>query len=161
MPIGAPIVMMWDGMGMQITPEMVPLFPSCSYRDFPTGYCGAGNGWGERMVPDYIFGYTRCLPGPLNIAIKISPACYFHDLDYKLAGPTWEAFHAANSRLYANIRAIVNKQSQGYPAVLRRHALRYPELYSQAVDTLGRPIFWGLKRDEGHPLPASAAWILA
>ena len=161
MPTGAPIIMMWEGMGLQITEPMVPLFPPCSYAEFPTRYCGAGNGWGERMVPDYVFSFTRCLPGPLNIAIKISPACYIHDLDYQFAAPTWEAFHAANSRFYANIKAIVDKQAQGYPAPLLRQAMRYPEVYAQAVDTIGRPVFWSIKRDEGHLLPASAEWILA
>jgi hypothetical protein len=63
--------------------------------------------------------------------------------------------------LYANIKTIVDKQAENYPAPLRRQASRYPEIYSQAVDTVGRAVFWGLKRDEGHQLPTSAAWILA
>ena len=160
MPDGL-IIQMWEGMGLQVTEPMVPLFPPCSYADFPTRYCGAGNGWGERMVPDYIFSATRFLPKPFNIAIKISPACFIHDLDFRFAAPTWEAFHAANARLFANINAIADKQSEHYPSALRRQALRYSEIYGHSVDTIGRPVFWSLKRDEGYTIPPSAAWILS
>jgi len=154
------IIQMWEGMGLQVIDEVVPIFPFCSYADFPDCYCGAGEGIWQRAVPDYVYGLTRILPSPLNISIKISPACWLHDKDFEHAPPTWDAFHAANSRLFANTKAIIDKQSEGYPDVLRKHAMRYPDIYSQSVDALGRVVFWRLKSEQGHAIPGSAAWLL-
>ena len=154
------IIQMWEGMGLQVIEQVVPLFPFCSYADFPDCYCGAGNGLGQKLVPDYVYSYMRWLPGRLDISIKLSPACWLHDKDFEFSPPTWDSFHASNSRLFANCKTIIDKQSEGYPSILRRHALHYPDIYAQAVDTLGRRIFWQLKQRQGHTIPASAAWLI-
>jgi hypothetical protein len=152
------IIQMWEGMGMQVTEQIVPLFPFCSYADFPDCFCGAGDGLGQALVPDYVYGYTRWLPQPLDISIKLSPACWLHDKDWEFAAPTWGEFHDSNSRLYANTKVIIEKQARS--GLIRSHAMRYPELYSQAVDTIGRSIFWRLKQRQGYTIPGSAAWLL-
>lgn len=155
------IIQMWEGMQFQVTENMVPLFPTNTYANFPAKFCGAGHGLGEWVVPDFIFGATKFLPWKLNISIKISPACRIHDLDWQFAEPTWEAFFTANSRLYANIKAIVVKQSEGYPEFLIKQALKYPAVYANAVSSIiGQRIFWNLKKDEGYELPASVLWMV-
>lgn len=153
------IIQMWEGMGLQVTEDIVPLFPRCSYKDFPDNCCGAGQGFWEKIVPDYIYIHTMIIPGLMSKRIKISPACAIHDLDWEFAKPTWDDFHAGNSRLYANIKTIVEKHTEkGSDA--QRYALRYPAIYAQAVDTAGRKIFWQIKKDQGHTIPISAAWLL-
>jgi hypothetical protein len=152
------IVQMWDGMGMQVTEPMIRLFPWCSYEDFPTNYCGPGDGLEQRLIPDSIFGLTAFLPGFLDISIKLAPACFIHDLDWQFAPPTWDAFHESNSRFYANLKTIVEAKAK--PGLIRRHAKKFPAIYAQTVDTLGRPKFWALKRDQGLAIPASAAWLI-
>lgn len=156
------IIQMWDGIPLQITLPMVESFNKTfgkyDYESFPASYCGAGNGFGEKLIPDYVYGYTRILPGFLDISIKLSPACKIHDDDYELAPPTWEAFHEANSRLYANTKSIIVKKTN--PGLIKRNALRYPAIYSQAVDAFGRGIFWRIKRAQGFSIPPSALWLL-
>lgn len=152
------IIQMWEGMGLQVTEQIVPLFPFCSYADFPDCYCGAGDGLGQALVPDYVYWYTRFLPGFLDISIKLSPACWLHDKDWEFAAPTWDAFHGSNSRLYANTKTIIDKQARS--ELIRRHAMQYPAIYSQAVDTIGRARFWRIKQQQGHTIPVSAAWLI-
>ena len=152
---------MWNGIPLQMTDEVAALFPfKTSYDEFPDCYCGAGNGLGEKIVPDYVYWYTRKLPGALNISIKLSPACWCHDKGWDKAPPTWDAFHAENSQFYANNKAIIDFYSVNFPKIIRNHALKYPKYYSQAVDTFGRVVFWKLKQQQGYKIPTSASWLL-
>lgn len=157
------IVQMWDGIPLEITLEMAKefnrVFGKYDYAAFPVGFCGPGQMLGERLVPDYIFGATRFLPGGLDISIKLAPACKIHDDDYVLAPPTWDAFHEANSRLYANLRSIIRAKTT--PGIKQDIALRYPAVYAESVDAFGRAIFWEIKKWQGHSIPRSAAWIIA
>lgn len=152
------IVQMWDGMGLQVTEPIVKLFPTCSYKDFPANYCGPGYGLSEALIPDSILWPTSFLPGFLNVSIKLSPACFIHDLDWQFADATWEAFHESNCRLYANIKAIIEAKAKN--RLVRWHAKKFPAIYAQTVDTVGRPIFWRIKRDQGLDIPVSAAWLI-
>jgi len=154
------IVQMWEGMALQITVPMITAFPwQRSYEDFPTNCCGAGAGFWERVVPDYIHIPPIIVRGADPTAIKISPACSIHDLDWDNAAPSWDDFHAGNSRFYANIKTIVLKKTRA-GSNTQLYALRYPAIYAHAVDTGGRKVFWKLKRDQGHQIPDSAAWLL-
>ena len=153
------IVQMWSGMALQITLPMVGTLPDCSYADFPSDCCGAGSGVWERVVPDYIYIPPSIHHRTLPRRIKISPACWIHDEDFRLARPTWDDFHESNSRLYANIKTIVEKHTEkGSNAQF--YALRYPAIYAHAVDTAGRKVFWALKKEQGHDIPASAKWLV-
>lgn len=154
------IAQMWCGIPLQITEPMVAIFPRCLYDDFPDNCCGAGDGWGEKLVPDYIlipqklFSWHRS-----DRYVKISPACAVHDMDWDFARPSWDDFHEANSRLFANVRGIIQARTK-LGSNTQNYALRFPAIYAQAVDTLGRKIFWNIKKEQGHPIPASAAWLL-
>ena len=153
------IIQMWENMALQVTESMVTLFPKCSYRDFPDNCCGAGQGFFEKIVPDYIYIPPIIIPGANPKRIKISPACAIHDLDWDFSKPTWDDFHESNSRLYANIKVIVEAKTEPGSAT-RYYALRSPAIYAHAVDTAGRKIFWKIKKDQGHKIPDSAAWLL-
>jgi hypothetical protein len=153
------LIQMWEGMGLQITEAMVKIFPKCSYLDFPENCCGAGDGIWEKVVPDYIYIYPIIVHGAKFQRIKISPACTIHDLDYDLGPPTWDHFHESNSRLYANIKTIVQKHTiEGSNAQI--YALRFPAIYAHAVDTAGRKIFWKIKQEQGFKIPDSASWLI-
>lgn len=153
------LIQMWEGIPLQITEPMVTLFPNYSYACFPDNCCGAGKGFWEKIVPDYIHINSFLVPGEGPEDIKISPACWIHDTDWDLAAPTWDDFHAGNSRLFANIKAIVEKRTiDGTP--IQYYALRFPAIYAHAVDTAGRKVFWRIKQGQGHSIPDSAAWLL-
>ena len=62
--------------------------------------CGPGHDWLETIIPESILG------------LKISIACYIHDDDWAIAPPTWDAFHAANSRLLTNLNSIIDTKSK-------------------------------------------------
>ena len=155
------IIQMWEGIPLQIPEKMVPefanIFGGFTYNNFPDDFCGSGK-IGEKMVPDYIYEGSRLLPRFLDISIKISPACAIHDTDWDLAEPTWDAFHETNLRLHDNIATII--QCRTKPGILQLYAMAYPDIYKEAVETMGRIIFWRLKKAQGHAIPSSAEWHL-
>lgn len=105
-------------------------FPYQTLESFGS-YCGAGPGLGDKIVPEQIFG------------LKISPACYVHDVMYEVALPCWGEFHQANSVFLHNLLAIIEMRSANrLIASLRRY--RAMTFYN-AVDTLGAAAFWAVK----------------
>ena len=141
-----------------LVPEDVyPLFPSTkyTYETFPVNYCGAGNGFGEKIVPDFIFGLSRFLRiFGLDFSIKISPACFVHDSDYESAPPEWQEFYDANDRLHENIEHIIEKKARN--EILKDIARYRAVTYRNAVDLKGKSVFWSLKAEQGHNIPADA-----
>ncbi len=106
--------------------SFVKLFPAC---------CGAGDGIGNLIVPETIWG------------VPISPACFVHDKMWGKAAPTWEAFHHSNSVFLTNIIAHIQKQSS---SKFLEHIRMYRAVtYYNAVNTLGASVFWGLKLKQG------------
>jgi len=153
------IIQMWEGIPLQLNEQIAQLFPHCGFDDFPDNCCGAGQGIWEKLVPDYIYISPVIIRDANPTMVKISPACAGHDLDWNLSKPTWDDFHEANSRLYANIKAIVeNKTEAG--SNTQYYALRYPAIYAHAVNTLGQKHFWKIKQSQGYQIPDSAAWLL-
>jgi len=61
---------------------------------WPT-FCGAGSGIGDWFVPDETCG------------VPLPPLCFQHDIDFAISDDTWQAFFAANLRLYLNARNLV------------------------------------------------------
>jgi hypothetical protein len=68
----------------RMLPEALPL------QHWPT-FCGAGNGFGDRIVPDWVK------------RVCISPECFVHDIDWAIADGSWRAFQAANNRFLKNL----------------------------------------------------------
>jgi len=62
-------------------------------------FCGAGNGLGDRLVPEKAHG------------VCLSPACFQHDLDYAISPRVWAAFCAANYRFLRNSISLALAQS--------------------------------------------------
>ncbi len=105
-----------------VLPAELSAFPDC---------CGAGNGLGEWVVPERVYG------------LRISPSCFIHDDDWEEAPPTWDAFRAANSRFLDNLLAQVETQSRFWPVkFLRRH--RVMDYYGAVTDA--HRVFWRLKK---------------
>lgn len=74
---------------------LAPLWPiDLSPERWPT-FCGAGDGLGDRIVPDSICG------------VRISAACFIHDIDWATSPDTFQEFMAANGRLFLNSTAII------------------------------------------------------
>jgi len=148
--------LVFDNIPLKMWRQAVHLFPiEYTYDTFPTHFCGAGTGLSELAIPDYIFGPTRLVGFMgLDISIKISPACFIHDMEWALASPTWEDFHVSNARLHQNIETIVELKARN--EWVKARALYRPVTYRNAVALGGRSIFWTLKYDEGYDIPEDA-----
>jgi hypothetical protein len=80
-----------------------------SIQDFPT-YCGAGEGFGDKLVPDRIW------------MQNVSPACFIHDIDFLVASGTWTDFQKCNNRFLRNLRSIIKVKTHMHlrlPSYLR------------------------------------------
>ena len=146
----------FDGIKLEALKRVLIGFPfTYTYKKFPDNYCGAGKGIGEKLVPDYIMGFTKFLKWfGLDISLKISPACYIHDNDYEMCEPTWEAFYDANDRLGDNIERIIEAKvkNQRLAAFYRYRATTY----CNAVNLHGKSVFWTLKKIQGYSIPENA-----
>lgn len=106
-----------------------------SYDKMPS-YCGAGKGFGDFIVPDTAY------------FLKISAACFYHDLCWDFAKPTWEEFHTSNSIFLSNINSIIKtKSTNAFFAHMRYYRA---VTYFNAVDSIGAYYFWKLKRSQGY-----------
>lgn len=150
----------FDGILFEAPSYIAESFPmQFNYENFPACYCGAGNGFGERIIPDYIFGPTRFFKFlGLDISIKISPACWIHDKDFEGAAPTWEEFTEANKRFVHNISEIIDVHARN--GWVKARALYRPVTYRNAVDSFGRYVFWSLKVEQGYVIPNEALRFL-
>ena len=109
---------------------------------FPA-FCGAGKGWREKAIPETMY------------RAKVSPACWQHDIEWDVAEPTWEDFHAANSRFLHNLQQLVSVQSGSKIMLILRY-IRCNSYY-MAVDIAGAAKFWELKRRQGYDITARYA----
>jgi len=111
--------------GIEIPYKTLAEFPNC---------CGAGEGFGERVVPDRIF------------FLRVSAACWAHDTDMEMTEPTDEGFELMNRIFLINTLSIIDRKSRfGFLKIIRH---QWAMLYYSAVNTklaLGK-IFWKLKR---------------
>lgn len=110
-------------------------FPHKNFDTFDT-YCGPGTGLADSLVPDDIYG------------IKISPACYLHDVMWEMAEGTWRDFHYSNSVFFHNILRIIEHFAPPVGEEKVRHERYYRAVtYYMAVDgDVGASLFWRLKR---------------
>jgi hypothetical protein len=117
----------------------IPLeFPYKTFEEF-TSYCGAGQGLGDIIVPERIFG------------LKISPACYIHDVSWEIADASWTEFHQTNSIFLNNILEIIRYKSSSW---ILEHIRNYRAItYYNAVNTIGTKLFWATKKAQGLLTP--------
>lgn len=95
--------------------------------------CGPGKGIVEKIVPEHI------------IFLRVSAACYIHDNDWDILPPTWESFHASNSRFISNLLSIIETGSAN--RVIKFFRQRIALDYYIAVDNAAE-IFWKIKKDQ-------------
>lgn len=117
---------------MLTIPEFLrPLWPYMLPLDKWPSFCGAGDGWGDRLVPEKVHG------------VCISPACFIHDVDWALSPDSVTGFLASNWRLLCNARALI--MASNLPWWRKQMAVaRVAGLYLVAVSTVGTLYFDGL-----------------
>ena len=100
-----------------------PLFPLDLPVDKWPSYCGAGSGFGDAIVPEYIRG------------VCLSPACLIHDIEWSTCDRTFKAFIASNLRFYGNCLALV--RASGKPRLKQALSALRCTLYFASVSTVG------------------------
>lgn len=107
-------------------------------RDYPTR-CGAGEGIGDKIVPDTIY------------FLPISVACDIHDICWQIAPATEYARKESDYVFLYNMLTIIEAESNWFMRALRNQRAM---VYYNAVDCELNNIFWKLKREQGHQVPA-------
>ena len=98
-------------------------------QDQREGRCGAGEGLGEKLVPDNI------------LFICVTPACSIHDFQFAV-GETHTDFKEANRVFHNNLYRIIQSGSWWLRFARRRIA----DIYFKVVDgPLGAMVFWNNK----------------
>jgi hypothetical protein len=99
-----------------------------------SSYCGPGSGLGDWLVPETLSG------------LRVSAACYIHDVMWDYAEPTWGEFHYSNSVFVRNLIEIVLVKTPDEDDVQAKR-LSEALVYYMAVDK-GFKVFWKLKREQ-------------
>jgi len=109
---------------------LVPLWPyQMPIEKWPT-FCGAGDGFGDKIVPDHICG------------VNMAPACFTHDIEWAVTPNTLKAFMLANWHFLRNCLALIAASDLGW---LNKQRARARCLgYFAAVSTVGA---WCFKAD--------------
>ena len=98
--------------------------------EFPS-FCGAGNGFGDSIVPEKMLG------------LKVAPACFIHDLSWEICELSWAGFHQSNSMFLHNLQQIIINRSSS--EILKMIRLYRAVTYFNAVDSVGAHFFWERK----------------
>ena len=107
-------------------------FPFDNPIDYPD-CCGAGQGFGEKIVPETIWG------------VRVSLACFIHDDMWNRSERSWSNFHKSNSIFLRNIINIIQAYSKSQ--ILKRLRLYRAITYYNAVDSFGSNVFWNLDEE--------------
>lgn len=100
---------------VKMLPETLPL------KNWPT-FCGAGNGFGDWIVPDWVK------------RVCISPECLVHDIEWAIANGSWRAFQSANNRFLRNLISRLISKLNGFMLI---RGLVWAVGYWAAVSTVG------------------------
>jgi hypothetical protein len=85
----------YAGAKLEVPEFLVDIWPKdFQLKKWPT-FCGAGDGLGDKIVPDHICG------------VRASCCCFEHDISWPLSANTFFAFMRCNMRFYRNLRALV------------------------------------------------------
>ena len=112
-------------------------WPAGSVLEFP--FCCGPEKWNTKFyIFDKLFG------------VRISPACFVHDVMWEICDATWGDFHYSNSVFLHNVLNIVNMRSEvGFLRFLRRHKAF---AYYDAIDIGGAKHFWEYKASQGFDI---------
>jgi len=108
-------------------------------ENFPT-YCGAGDGIGDALVPDSIYG------------MRVAPACLIHDIDWLVSSGTYAGFCRDNLRFLRNLLAIRTVNKDKFPV------LRYLGCYRYyfAVQLFGHKNYFPVEYNRKDPMSTPA-----
>ena len=89
------------GATLVIPAFLPPLWPyQMPIEKWPT-FCGAGDGIGDKIVPDRIHG------------VQMAPACFTHDIEWAVTPNTLKAFMLANWHFLRNCLALIDASDLG------------------------------------------------
>lgn len=91
------------------------------------GKCGAGNGLGEKLVPETLW------------FLNVTPACQIHDKMYE-RGKTLEDKKEADRIFLNNMLRIIEANTNN--SILKKLRIRRARIYYSVVDDVGGVAFW-------------------
>ena len=107
------------------------------FPSFNLGYyntltaCGAGEGIGDKLVPETIWG------------VRVTLACFVHDYMWELSEASWADFHHSNAVFLSNINAVILALSNKSRVNVMKNLRMYRAVtYFNSVDTVGAELFW-------------------
>lgn len=107
------VMINYSGIKLEVPYFMQYYWPhTLRIENFPT-YCGAGDGIGDALVPDKIYG------------MRVSPACLIHDLDWAISKGTYAAFCRDNARFLRNLLAIIKVNKDKFTVLRYLGCYRY------------------------------------
>lgn len=116
-----------EGITLWVPSFLVDLWPrEVPLAGFPS-YCGAGSGIGDKIVPEYIWG------------LKVSAACFIHDILWAICPNTWAWFILSNLMFLFNLLSIIKFKSHSFVGRIVRYSRAV--WYFIAVSTIGKKCF--------------------
>lgn len=110
-------------------------------EEWPT-FCGAGQGLGDKIVPDHIG------------TVSLSPAGFCHDVEWACSAKTLSTFVGANGRFFLNcVSLIMAADMNVWPKI--KTLIPVSGIYLSAVSTMGLLFFsWFSKnrKEDADPL---------
>ena len=95
----AHIKILYQGTTLLVPDWLEPLWPYELPLDKWPSFCGAGEGFGDKIVPEFI--RTTC----------VSPACFIHDVDWAVSPDTFKEFLSSNWRFFKNCASLIYNSS--------------------------------------------------
>jgi hypothetical protein len=83
------------GARLEVVEFLAEIWPYELPLDKWPSFCGLGDSWGDKWVPEKICG------------IPISCVCFDHDVSFSLADGSQKEFIKMNLRMYRNVRSLV------------------------------------------------------
>lgn len=120
-----------DGVELVVRDGYEPKF--IHLDNFPSS-CGAGDGIGNKLVPDKLLG------------LRVSASCDIHDDCFEHADATWAEFHQCSNMFIRNLIAIILSKSNFFMKFARMIVASF---YFVAVDSIGSLIFKAMKKAQG------------
>ena len=133
------------GADLTVPEFLVPLWPHDLPPEKWPSFLGAGQGWGDKIVPDH-FGKAR-----------LNPAGLCHDVEWACSAKNLSVFLGANGRFFLNcVSLILASDMEVWPKI--KTMIFVSGLYLTAVSTIGILFFsWFTKerKEDVDPLQNS------
>ena len=107
-------------------------FPTVPIDEFPS-FCGAGDGIGDRVVPDSV------------LVLSIAIACWIHDGMFSLLSPKKDNWYIANGILILNIFMLIIAKGSKWLVIPR--------------GMVAVPYFWAVMTGVGWRIFTNRTWV--